>query len=244
MRLTFLATVFTLATGYAVSRKQTPPTKLPVTPIEWLHIPKTGTSFGNTLLLWACPDLDRTTLWVNVSMVLDVPDKCKTKFYIHPAHREKWFIGDHASLQNRTDDQVKSIFTFVRSPKTKIASGYHYIKSLGDKKIIINPTVTELEICGDARNSTFSHMAFGAQVKIIAGEPMSLLFKFSSAEPPTALTIEHACARLYAFAFVGVTEFWEASICLFHEKFGGHSNAAELVNVRKGNYRSNGSVES
>lgn len=35
-----------------------------------------------------------------------------------------------------------------------------------------------------------------------------------------------------ALAFVGITDFWDASICLFHRKFGGSPSTFELHNVR------------
>ncbi len=38
------------------------------------------------------------------------------------------------------------------------------------------------------------------------------------------------------FAFVGLTEQWDASICLRHESFGGTVHDFEYVNVRKGSY--------
>lgn len=37
-----------------------------------------------------------------------------------------------------------------------------------------------------------------------------------------------------AFAFVGITEFWSESICLFHRQLGGDSGELELGNVRPG----------
>lgn len=35
-----------------------------------------------------------------------------------------------------------------------------------------------------------------------------------------------------AFAFVGLTEFWNLSICLFHAEFGGEVSPASFQNVR------------
>lgn len=205
--------------------------------IEWLHIPKTGTSFGNTLLLWACPDLDKNKLWMKASGPGAVPESCKAKFFKQP-------IGSHATLQNRTDEQSRRIFTFIRSPKTRIASGYHFIMSDVWKQISAN--ATEVDICSFARNSTFSTIALGAQVKLIAGEPTvpkTLFFEFTNTKPATIDVIERACTRLNLFAFVGITDFWAASICLFHKKFGGDPLPVEQVNVRRGTYNINGGIE-
>ena len=219
--------------------------------IEWLHIPKTGTSFGNTLLLWACPDLDKKKLWMNPkSGPGAVPESCKANFFRQPGHPPGWYIGSHATLQNRTDEQIRRVFTFVRSPKTRIASGYHFLISDVWKQVSNN--ATEVDICSFARNSTFATIALGTQVKMIAGEPTVpetrfLLgrsqWEFTNTKPATIEVIDRACTRLNSFAFVGITEFWTASICLFHKKFGGDASPVEQVNVHRGTYYNNGGIQ-
>lgn len=243
--LAYVTALVVIGYAYASTRDLTLASRRQGHPVEWLHIPKTGTSFGNTLLLWACPELN-TTLWITASGVADLPAGCKAKFYLHPGNRKEWFVGDHTSLENRSDDQLKNVFTFVRSPMTKIASGYHFIQSVMLQQSTTN--VTEADICAFARKSTVAHMALGAQVKTIAGNAMTVVereypsHEFGSAEPPTSAEIELACARLHSFAFVGITELWAASICLFHNKFGGRAHAVEHVNVNRGRYHSDGSI--
>ena len=36
------------------------------------------------------------------------------------------------------------------------------------------------------------------------------------------------------FLFVGLTEEWDVSICLFHQMLGGHARAVEFLNTRAG----------
>jgi hypothetical protein len=50
--------------------------------------------------------------------------------------------------------------------------------------------------------------------------------------PNVTLAIE----RLEGFAFIGLTEEFDLSVCLFHRKFGGECLDVEFVNVRKGAY--------
>ena len=38
--------------------------------------------------------------------------------------------------------------------------------------------------------------------------------------------------RLQAFAFVGITDYWQSSICLFHAMHGGTPRAESFANVR------------
>lgn len=38
------------------------------------------------------------------------------------------------------------------------------------------------------------------------------------------------------FAFVGISDFWEATICVFHAQHGGKTQAIDYMNVRAGSY--------
>lgn len=51
----------------------------------------------------------------------------------------------------------------------------------------------------------------------------------------TAAMTEKAVARLENVAFVGLTEEWNDSICLFHAMFGGEMNPHSFQNVRSTN---------
>jgi hypothetical protein len=192
--------------------------------IEWLHIPKTGTSFGNTLVLWACPELDKARVWVTAEGFNPaVPERCRQKCVVHhasmwakrvglactcvcrlegrehlfytalnghllraqrcpppppppppipvqhhhtlnplsttfpvslepatpppsappatlpttrfrrdaslqPRFFDRWPTGMHASLENRTDEELGQVFTLLRSPRARLASGFHFVR--------------------------------------------------------------------------------------------------------------------
>lgn len=42
----------------------------------------------------------------------------------------------------------------------------------------------------------------------------------------------HACFRLQHFAYVGITDHWKASMCLFHKQLGGIDDSNDYTNVR------------
>ena len=55
--------------------------------------------------------------------------------------------------------------------------------------------------------------------------------------PPTLVEMAQALHRLRTgFIFIGITEQWDLSICLFHAKYGGKCNAYETLNTRPGRY--------
>lgn len=43
---------------------------------------------------------------------------------------------------------------------------------------------------------------------------------------------EEALSLVRRFAFVGLTDYWQESICLFHAMFGGHISKHEMDNIR------------
>merc|ERR1740129_1193768 len=52
--------------------------------------------------------------------------------------------------------------------------------------------------------------------------------------------VQRAVEKVKAIGFVGLTEEWLLSVCLFHAKFGGDMLQAEQVNVRKAPEQSSG----
>jgi len=46
--------------------------------------------------------------------------------------------------------------------------------------------------------------------------------------------VSEAIRRLSTFAFVGLTDRWQLSVCLFHAMYGGDVTASEFRNVRHG----------
>lgn len=191
-----------------------------------------GTSFGNLLVNWACPELEQR-VWMRESGVSrDLPQYCLERFRRYPhISRPKLPIGDHWTLEERSEEQLRTIFTMVRNPKSRLASGFHF------RTRYQQLAATPQEMCSLINNSTYAHSSRGAQVKIILGTHkfVDRHFHFASPEPPTLYEAQEACDRMSKFAFVGITDFWHATVCLFHREHGGQVHSSELVNVRSGN---------
>merc|ERR1719401_3356175 len=66
-------------------------------------------------------------------------------------------------------------------------------------------------------------------VNVIEGRPLVSL------DTPTSAQVREAIDMLYdGFAFVGITEQWALSVCLFRVMFGGQCVASDFANVRPG----------
>lgn len=202
--------------------KHLDPTKL-----SWLHIPKTGTSFANSLVSWACSDIaeddavDQTYsddsgafLW---GFMEAHPGKCLEGFEM---------CGGHAPISDDVDDNCNSwpakrgnFIAMFRQPEQRMISGFH-------------------QNCHDVDGNEhslhhYSRMVAGCGVKMmngnLCGEDVQV----------TDDMLAHALWRLSdGFAFVGLTEEWALSVCLFHAMFGGDCHEREFLNVRPGVSRS------
>lgn len=48
--------------------------------------------------------------------------------------------------------------------------------------------------------------------------------------------VQTAIDRLRTFAFVGLTEHWKLTVCLFHAMFGGEIRTSDFLNSRRGDH--------
>lgn len=55
-------------------------------------------------------------------------------------------------------------------------------------------------------------------------------------QDPSAKALKVALARLENFAFVGLTGYFDLSVCLFHAMFGGECRPVEFANMRPSHY--------
>lgn len=74
----------------------------------------------------------------------------------------------------------------------------------------------------------------GCSVKMVIGK------ECGSSATATMDMAEEAVSRLdEGFAFVGISEEWELSVCLFHKMFGGRCHSREFQDVRQGTESTN-----
>lgn len=216
-----------------------------VSPISWVHVPKCGTSFINTLFRHRgiCPNFDdhylisraKTGLPDEVQAALDsnrgLAAVDLSAFYAeHYKDLPQWCPGLDSQVQGFGHKGVEGNWPrlaghsaiMVRQPQQRIISAYNHGRHLCPW---CNKSTTLAEYAAVARGCT-------TRMLTRDGSPCV------NSSLPTAAESELAVQRLRSgFAFVGLTEEWNLSMCLFHARFGGECTALELLNTRPGKHR-------
>ena len=253
--------------------------------IGWLHVPKTGTSFMNTVLHHSCDlspgfedlsvshfiaaeqngvDDHGTTLaptlnnaWVHVDRLLNVSQRCfaarlvdRGRRVILSTNRKQeggspmvgWRphiplpAGSHHWESSSSYGRIVSLF---RRPAQRLASAFHHA---GGPHGVAPPDrrhVTSMReyvrYCpggGSGLHETSSIQCVRhKQCAYVIGRPCA-----------HASDAREAIERLRGpgLAFVGLTEFWDVSVCLFHRLLGQQPHPVEFEPTRVGPARPNG----
>jgi len=203
-------------------------------PVAWFHPMKCGSSFFNVLVglesLWEdCPveqRLDPATKKEDTEDTLSVVlEACPGVFGEIPpvcTHPQCWW-GGHMSLSTIYEGNKGHFVAVLRQPEQMLLSGYNELHGwFGDL-----PPKNALE---------YVTVMQGCQTKMLGRD--SSLSPCRSDEPflPTESETALALQRLReGFAWVGLTDAWDTSICAFHAKFGGACRASDFNNVNPGN---------
>jgi hypothetical protein len=140
-------------------------------------------------------------------------------------------IGGHEPIDDDTYAAFAGrFFGFFRRPDHRATSAYawYYRDFTVSGAKLPNATV-------------YAHNARGTVAKMLTGQVSSgedchTGYGYRErCDPTTVPKMESALERLRAFAFIGLTEHWAASICLFHAKLGGPCRAVEFENSRPTN---------
>mmetsp|Transcript_27241 Transcript_27241/g.72334 ORF Transcript_27241/g.72334 Transcript_27241/m.72334 type:complete len:361 (+) Transcript_27241:84-1166(+) len=210
-----------------------------VLPVAWIHVPKTGTTFGNVLMYLPgmCPFLPpgylldgqqhepafvghKTDLW------------CPGSF----SYEGRTNFGDHYGVGGVYKSSVEGHgFIMLRQPEQRIISAYNFFQHSWPKWLFHRPAKDLLE---------YAQVCSGCAVKILTRKAIDgdLSTGYTvCGNPPPATTDEVTLAKQRlrsGFVFVGITDEWNLSICLLHAIFGGSCLATDFEVVRLGSNRS------
>eukprot|EP00043_Microstomoeca_roanoka_P020477 m.250022 g.250022 ORF g.250022 m.250022 type:complete len:319 (-) comp17172_c0_seq4:48-1004(-) len=194
--------------------------------MRWLHFPKAGTSFGTLLAHYACPGIpsdaapgreDSPNFNYMVAFVKKYMNHTTCDGFVtlrspaghHPLTREEQMQGNLVAL--------------FRDPRHRDFSGWRVHGTRGTE---FHPY--------DLHDYVEMHRA--CQIRMMLGLECNTIKNMKELYfTPTPKQVKFASELLsHAFAFVGLTDYWNESVCLFHAMFGGDITPKEMLNVRPG----------
>lgn len=203
-------------------------------PVAWMHVPKCGGDFLNTLIHnpTLCPFTPADTFLPDDDAEKDPYSGPLLHFlpqfpfdaYCPGAWSKTYGVRDHqqAPIASVYADNVGHFVTTLRQPEQRIISTWNHMIRLLDGR---TPPVSPKQFAMDNQ---------GLVVKMITTER-----PFGN-QPPTKEQDALAVQRLReGFAFVGLTEEWSLSTCLFHAMFGGTCVREEFHDSHLGTNRTN-----
>lgn len=201
------------------------PSSRPVERLKWVHVPKCGSSFVNTLITWGCPGIaeDEVITSYDLDSVANGPaiwmqshsSACSDKLDISCEHAPISSTAPSDSVAFCVEEEGVGFAAMFRQPEQRILSGFHHYNLPWGAQ----DSTTE----GD-----YAKLAAGCSTNMLIGRGCM------STDPLTPEDDAAAKGSLEKFAFVGLTEEWDLSVCLFHKIFGTDCNRREFQNIRPG----------
>jgi len=210
--------------------------RLAVSKMAWLHIPKTGTSFVNTLASFACPALpDSCQVNPPLHSFWETPERnCEPNKYCDPHFKICTKKSVHEPLGKGCNDITDGQFvTLLRQPEQRIISGYHHGLHDFHGQTEYGSHVENKPVSIDE----YARGVAGCAVRMMIGRTCGA--RNGNFGSVTTSHVERAIDNLEnRFAFVGLSDEWELSVCLFHKMHGGTCHPREFSNVRPGSHHS------
>jgi hypothetical protein len=197
--------------------------ELPI-PVAWFHVPKAGASFAETLLgsEQLCGDasnrLDQTIVPSELEEYCPgiwSPRRCKPSRFT--AGLKSWSECAEQGFVGDVDEMGRRLVGFFRQPEQRLLSDYSMLCGAG----AVDPS------CANRQEFFRQHQA--CATKMLTSEKAVVDHCVWQTEP-TAADVSAAEQRLDAlFAFVGITEKWNLSICLFNAKFNNPCKSSQFA---------------
>jgi len=200
-------------------------------PFAWFHLPKCGSSLGNLIIHTpgVCKDLSKDAVMNTSYGVNEFHDRMLANFKWHwgiidKCNLSKW--GNHAGITaDNYETQYKGhAIMMIRQPEQRILSEAHhhfngwYLPDL-PKSLL-----------------EYASVLAGCYVKLLTRDSFpSLTVCGTNTSEPTQDEVQEALRRMReGFVFIGITEQWDLSACLFRAKFGGKCLSSDFMNTRPG----------
>eukprot|EP00927_Polykrikos_kofoidii_P064622 TRINITY_DN6004_c0_g1_i3.p1 TRINITY_DN6004_c0_g1~~TRINITY_DN6004_c0_g1_i3.p1 ORF type:complete len:357 (-),score=45.20 TRINITY_DN6004_c0_g1_i3:67-1086(-) len=221
--------------------------------LAWLHIPKTGSSFGTTLAHTANSSLPQRAHIPSGTNKSDPEDVIVTKedlvsqhlvldFFKHKYPVDVWFNGvfrnpinpgDHIPIRENEEAEWRGLWVgMFRQPEERVSSAWHnFALGKGDmfafQRIVAGQQTSMLSLGVSGRAKIDCETQGGGQ-----NGPAPACETARTLVPNVRLALK----RLNEFNFIGLTEEWDFSICLFHVLYKSDCLSVEFENIRPTEY--------
>jgi len=213
-------------------------------PLAWVHTPKTGTSFVNALTSLACDPgwnytitdgKDHMRMWIRSKRGLrgcrggftaspDVERKTlefRRSFGLNATLPKRWYPNPplHLNFGPYADTQAGLGVIMLRQPEQRVLSGYYAGQhGWSNSKKVGGVFQAKRSGLRAASALDYTMLLRGCQVRMLVRASKQCSTEQS---PPTDEETDRAIDVLRRFQFVGITEEWALSICLWHRMFAG-----------------------
>lgn len=234
---------------------RTRPTEI-ITPIVWLHIEKTGSNFINILLGMKafCPitpkafvpdaagllHVDSASMDKGGDAFAEISTECPGAFNTLLSSYHLTAMGNQTTYMH---DYLRHTVSMFRQPEQRLISGYAnglHSWSCEAKPDSVLDYAIGLQGCSV---KMLTRVSKGLYVPVTADGCTTLKANryelvCSNQTVPTEEETLLAVDRVKDLAFVGITEKWDLSMCLFHAMFGGQCRAADFYSDSKDKFDS------
>eukprot|EP00730_Choanoeca_flexa_P017089 TRINITY_DN8184_c0_g1_i3.p2 TRINITY_DN8184_c0_g1~~TRINITY_DN8184_c0_g1_i3.p2 ORF type:complete len:311 (+),score=52.19 TRINITY_DN8184_c0_g1_i3:1744-2676(+) len=191
---------------------------------QWIHFPKAGTSMMFLLHGYACnlpPEAFTLSLTAQRGSLVHLFER----IYPFDKHCDaaQW-VGPRVSHMPLKPSDAKLAVMMVRDPRRRLTSAYHngphaFGKTNEERQELQQKVKTIQDYV------TFPGIA-GCQVKMLTNGLCA------RTEHVDLARFKAALSALRNAAFVGITDHWDESVCLFHAMFGGESHPQFFKQLR------------
>jgi len=234
-------------------QRSSPPRPPPPKELFHLHVPKTGTSIWREIIQYQCAEVE-------------TQEKLMEIFYRTGKHAEPCAAsiqrGHHplSATRNSTTSSLNQTVTLLRRPVERIASGF--VHNLHDCDLMQNHfsindhsdiPVSMDTLCRDieahvnnttaaAQSKNYAENIVLAYAKCVAGCAANMLSgvhcgrKTRRPRPQNSYDYPRLFETLDSLLFVGITDRWEETVCLWHEvlpRLNGKPYLQQTTNTRQ-----------
>jgi hypothetical protein len=217
-----------------------------IVPIAWFHVPKTGSSIENTFyhtpaICPSFPEYAYASDWLRWDDAWgDRTEVCGGGFsssYGTPPL--SGILYDHGGIGGLAGPAYKlnrgHFVTMLRNPEQRLISMYNYYGPMGLRAELMPAAQKQwpynTQSPGLREYAEFNAGCTVRQLTIDDVAPCWAMFDPTLLAPKVSEAIE---MLQDGFVFVGITEQWALSVCLFRAMFGGQCRGSDFVNTRPG----------